>query len=223
MTARTRRVAMKSPVMKRNDDAAERNRKVFSESGLLCLNLMSSPGAGKTTLLERLAEKLGDRLAVIEGDVQTRRDAERIEKAGAYAYQIETGGSCHLDAVAVGTALNGMKPFPKTWEFLVIENVGNLICPSGFYLGEHLTAGMLSLPEGDDKVLKYPGLFSKIDLFLLNKMDLLENLRFDPDRAEEECRSLNPDVSVLRLSAETSLGIDGLVSYLEERRAEILR
>jgi len=214
---------MKSPVMKRNDDAAERNRKVFSESGLLCLNLMSSPGAGKTTLLERLAEKLGDRLAVIEGDVQTRRDAERIEKAGAYAYQIETGGSCHLDAVAVGTALNGMKPFPKTWEFLVIENVGNLICPSGFYLGEHLTAGMLSLPEGDDKVLKYPGLFSKIDLFLLNKMDLLENLRFDPDRAEEECRSLNPDVSVLRLSAETSLGIDGLVSYLEERRAEILR
>ncbi len=223
MTAGIRRVAMKSPVMKRNDDAAERNRKVFSESGLLCLNLMSSPGAGKTTLLERLAEKLGDRLAVIEGDVQTRRDAERIEKAGAFAYQIETGGSCHLDAVAVGTALNGMKPFPKTWEFLVIENVGNLICPSGFYLGEHLTAGMLSLPEGDDKVLKYPGLFSKIDLFLLNKMDLLENLRFDPDRAEEECRSLNPDVSVLRLSAETSLGIDGLVSFLEERRAEILR
>lgn len=223
MTAGIRRVAMKSPVMKRNDDAAERNRQVFSESGLLCLNLMSSPGAGKTTLLERLAEKLGDRLAVIEGDVQTRRDAERIEKAGAYAYQIETGGSCHLDAVAVGTALNGMKPFPKTWEFLVIENVGNLICPSGFYLGEHLTAGMLSLPEGDDKVLKYPGLFSKIDLFLLNKMDLLENLRFDPDRAEEECRSLNPDVSVLRLSAETSLGIDGLVSFLEERRAEILR
>jgi len=223
MTAGIRRVAMKSPVMKRNDDAAERNRQAFSESGLLCLNLMSSPGAGKTTLLERLAEKLGDRLAVIEGDVQTRRDAERIEKAGAYAYQIETGGSCHLDAVAVGTALNGMKPFPKTWEFLVIENVGNLICPSGFYLGEHLTAGMLSLPEGDDKVLKYPGLFSKIDLFLLNKMDLLSNLRFDPDRAEEECRSLNPDVSVLRLSAETSLGIDGLVSFLEDRRAEILR
>ena len=222
MSARTRRVAMKSPVMKRNDDAAERNRKVFSESGLLCLNLMSSPGAGKTTLLERLAEKLGDRLAVIEGDVQTRRDAERIEKAGAYAYQIETGGSCHLDAVAVGTALNDMKPFPKTWEFLVIENVGNLICPSGFYLGEHLTAGMLSLPEGDDKVLKYPGLFSKIDLFLLNKMDLLESLRFDPDRAEEECRSMNPGVTALRLSAETSEGMDRLVSLLEERRAEII-
>jgi hydrogenase nickel incorporation protein HypB len=213
---------MKSPVMKRNDDAAERNRKVFSESGLLCLNLMSSPGAGKTTLLERLAERLGDRLAVIEGDVQTRRDAERIEKAGAYAYQIETGGSCHLDAVAVGTALNDMKPFPKTWEFLVIENVGNLICPSGFYLGEHLTAGMLSLPEGDDKVLKYPGLFSKIDLFLLNKMDLLESLRFDPDRAEEECRSMNPGVTALRLSAETLDGMDGLVSLLEERRAEII-
>lgn len=218
MKGRTRKVQLKSPVMKRNDEAAALNKKVFQESGLLCLNLMSSPGAGKTTLLERLAEKLGERLAVIEGDVQTRRDAERIEKAGAFAYQIETGGSCHLDAVAVAKALDRMKPFPKTWEFLVIENVGNLICPSGFYLGEHLTAGMLSLPEGDDKVMKYPGLFSKIDLFLLNKMDLLKNLRFDPDRAEEECRSMNPGVSTIRLSAETAEGVDELVSFLEERR-----
>lgn len=216
MTARIKRVKVKSPVMKRNDEAAERNRRIFDRSGLLCLNVMSSPGAGKTTLLERLAEKLGDRLAVIEGDVQTRRDAERIEKAGAFAYQIETGGSCHLDAYAVGKALEEMKPFRESWKFLIIENVGNLICPSGFYLGEHLTAGMLSLPEGDDKVLKYPGLFSKIDLMLLNKIDLEEHLDFDPDRAETECRSLNPGVLTFRLSARTGKGIDELISFLEQ-------
>lgn len=222
MTARVRRVKVKSPVMKRNDEAADRNRLLFQRSRLLCINLMSSPGAGKTTLLERLAEKLGDRLAVIEGDVQTRRDADRVEKAGSFACQIETGGSCHLDADAVSKALREMAPFRESWEFLVIENVGNLICPSGFYLGEHLKAGMLSLPEGDDKVMKYPGLFSRIDLFLLNKMDLLNSLRFDPDRAEEECRSMNPGVSTIRLSAETSEGIDELVSFLEEARSRLL-
>ena len=222
MTPGIRQVKVKSPVMKRNDEAADRNRALFRKSNLLCVNIMSSPGAGKTTLLERLAEKLGPRLAVIEGDVQTRRDAERIEKAGAFAYQIETGGSCHLDAEGISTALAEMAPFKDSWEFLVIENVGNLICPGGFYLGEHLTAGMLSLPEGDDKVMKYPGLFSKIDLFILNKMDLLKHLRFDPDRAEEECRSINPRVSTLRVSAETSEGMDHLVAFLEKERKSMI-
>jgi hydrogenase nickel incorporation protein HypB len=218
MKGKTRIVKMKSPVMERNDRIAEKNRMIFDQAGLFSINLMSSPGAGKTTLLERLAERLGDRLAVIEGDVQTTRDADRVQKAGAYAYQIETGGSCHLDAMAVSTALATMKPFRNTWEFLIIENVGNLICPSSYDLGEHVKAGMLSLPEGDDKIMKYPGLFSRIDLFILNKMDLLENLRFDPARAEAECRSMNPDVISIRLSAETARGIDDLVSFLEEAR-----
>lgn len=221
MTGKTRRIKVKSPVMKRNDDTALRNREILDKAELLCVNLMSSPGAGKTTLLERLAEKLGARLAVIEGDVQTRRDADRVEKAGAFACQIETGGSCHLDSEAVSKALRSMKPFRESWEFLIIENVGNLICPSGFYLGEHIKAGMLSLPEGDDKVMKYPGLFSRIDLFLLNKMDLLKNLRFDPDRAEEECRSMNPHVSSLRISAETSQGVDDLIIHLEKSRKNL--
>jgi len=222
MKGKTRLVKMKSPVMQRNDAIAGRNRTVFNEAGLLCVNLMSSPGAGKTTLLERLAEKLGDRLAVIEGDVQTTRDADRVQKAGAFAWQIQTGGSCHLDALSVSNAVAGMMPFRKTWEFLVIENVGNLICPSSYDLGEHLKVGMLSLPEGDDKIMKYPGLFSRIDLLLLNKIDLLGKLKFDPDRAETECRSMNPEVDVFRVSAETSEGIDPFIECLAGKRETVI-
>lgn len=221
MAGKERKVELRSAVMRKNDRIADGNRAVLDSARLLCLNLMSSPGAGKTTLLERLAERLGDGLAVIEGDVQTRRDAERVEAAGSYAYQIETGGSCHLDAAAVSGALEEMAPFPRSWRFLVIENVGNLICPSGFYLGEHLTAGMLSLPEGDDKVLKYPGLFSKVDLMLINKTDLDGKLPFDSGRAEEECRSLNPDVTVLGLSALDGSGIEELADLMEQRRQRL--
>ena len=208
--------------MQRNDITAHRNRKIINEAGLLCINLMSSPGAGKTALLERLAERLGNRMAVIEGDVQTCRDADRVNKAGSCAFQIETGGSCHLDAEAISQALERMKPFKDTWQYLVIENVGNLICPSGFYLGEHIRAGMLSLPEGDDKILKYPGLFARIDALLLNKIDLMPYLKFDMERAERECRSLNPDVRIFRVSAEKSMGLDELISHFAACREELL-
>lgn len=218
---RRKRVELRSAVMRKNDRIAEENRGILDQNRLLCLNLMSSPGAGKTTLLERLAERLGGSMAVIEGDVQTRRDAERVEMAGSYAYQIETGGACHLDAAAVAKALERMSPFEEGWRYLVVENVGNLICPSGFFLGEHLTAGMLSLPEGDDKVLKYPGLFTKVDLMLINKTDLAGSLRFDSHRAEEECRSLNPQVEVLGVSALDGSGIDALVSLMERERREL--
>ncbi|MCD4708195.1 MAG: hydrogenase nickel incorporation protein HypB [Candidatus Sabulitectum sp.] len=221
MTERTKKVKMLSPVMKRNNMIAVQNRKTITDSKLLCINLISSPGAGKTTLLERLAERLGGRLAVIEGDVQTSRDANRVNRAGSYAFQIETGGSCHLDAGSVSEALQEMKPFRDEWEFLVIENVGNLICPSGYFLGEHITAGMLSLPEGDDKIMKYPALFTRIDTLLLNKIDLEAQLRFDLKRAENECRSLNPDVSIYRISAETSQGLDELIRYFESERTQV--
>lgn len=214
MNGRTRTVKMKSPVMERNDRIAEKNRMILDQAGLLGVNLMSSPGAGKTTLLERLAERLGDRLAVIEGDVQTTRDADRVKKAGASAYQIETGGACHLDAHAVQKALSQMMPFGKTWKYLFIENVGNLICPGSYKLGDHIRVGMLSLPEGDDKIMKYPGLFSRIDVLLINKIDLLGHLRFDPARAEEECRGMNPSVEIFRISAETGDGIQEFISFL---------
>ena len=204
MADKGRKVELRSAVMQKNDRIAGENSRAFEESRLLCLNLMSSPGAGKTTLLERLAERLGDSLAVIEGDVQTRRDAERVEAAGSFAHQIETGGSCHLDAEGVSRALQEMRPFRDGWRYLVIENVGNLICPSGFYLGEHLTAGMLSVPEGDDKVLKYPGLFSKVDLMLINKTDLEGKLP--------------SDVTVLGVSALEGSGVEELVRLMEEER-----
>jgi hydrogenase nickel incorporation protein HypB len=198
MNERTTEVKIQSPVMQRNDRIAGQNRKTICDAGLLCINLMSSPGAGKTSLLERL---------------QTCRDADRVNKAGSSAFQIETGGSCHLNAEAVSQALKKMKPFRDTWELLFIENVGNLICPAGYNLGEHIKVGMLSLPEGDDKILKYPGLFTRIDTLLLNKIDLKDYLRFDMERAEKECRSLNPGVKSFRISSETSVGLDELISF----------
>lgn len=205
-----------SPVMTRNDDIAAENRRAFGLNGVLAFNIISSPGAGKTTLLEALAAEFGPEMAVIEGDVKTRRDADRIIRAGCRAVQIETGGSCHLDAAAVKeafSALDKRKPF----KYLAIENVGNLICPSAYDLGEHIKIGMLSLPEGDDKVLKYPSLFSRIGVLLLTKTDLLPHMDFDMDRVEKECRSLNPGVKTFRISARTGEGMADLCSFLRSK------
>lgn len=208
---------IKSPVMARNDETAEENRRAFNLNGILAFNIISSPGAGKTTLLEALAAEFGPEMAVIEGDVKTRRDAERIEKAGCRAVQIETGGSCHLDAAAVKKAFSSLDK-KKPFNYLAIENVGNLICPSAYDLGEHIKIGILSLPEGDDKVLKYPSLFSRIDVLVLNKTDLLPHMEFDMERAERECRSLNPGVRTFRVSARTGEGMAELCSFLRSRR-----
>ncbi|MBN1433136.1 hydrogenase nickel incorporation protein HypB [Candidatus Fermentibacterales bacterium] len=206
-------ISVLSPVMEKNRRIAAYNRKRFDERGLNVLNLISSPGAGKTTLLEVLVRRFGRAIAVIEGDVQTERDAERIRAAGAVAYQIETHGACHLDAQRISDAFDRMV-IPSECRILAIENVGNLICPSTYDLGEHLKIGLLSLPEGDDKVLKYPPLFSRVDLLVVTKMDLLPHMDFDPDRVEAECRSLNPDVRCFRVSARTGEGIDALCAEL---------
>jgi hydrogenase nickel incorporation protein HypB len=202
--------------MARNDDIAAENRRAFGLNGLLAFNIISSPGAGKTTLLEALAGEFGPEMAVIEGDVKTRRDADRIIRAGCRAVQIETGGSCHLDAAAVKEAFSALDK-RKPLKYLAIENVGNLICPSAYDLGEHLKIGMLSLPEGDDKVLKYPSLFSRIDVLLLTKTDLLPHMDFDMDRVERECRSLNPGVKTFRISARTGQGMADLCGFLKSR------
>ncbi len=204
-----------APVMARNNDIAAENRRAFRLNGVFAFNIISSPGAGKTTLLEALAARFGKDLAVIEGDVKTRRDADRIRNAGCQAVQIETGGSCHLDAGSVKQAfseLDRRTPF----RYLAIENVGNLICPAAYDLGEHLRLGVLSLPEGDDKVLKYPALFSTIDVLVLNKTDLGPHLDFDMERAERECRSLSPRVKVFRTSARTGDGVRELSDYIRK-------
>ncbi|MFH0911414.1 MAG: hydrogenase nickel incorporation protein HypB [Planctomycetota bacterium] len=217
-----REVKIGSPVMARNDALAAENRSLFQRLHILAVNLISSPGSGKTTLLEALAGLLGDDLAVIEGDVQTRRDAERIAKKGCAVFQIETGGACHLNAEAVGRALAALNIEEKTPKILVIENVGNLICPAAFDLGEEMKAAILSVPEGDDKVLKYPAVFSRIAALLVNKIDLLPHLEFDPRRAVAECRSLNAAVEAFYLSARTGEGVDRFCAYLLEKRSASL-
>ncbi len=209
-------MSMKSPVMAKNDAQAAENQARLHQLGLFTINLMSSPGSGKTTLLEALAQRFQDRLLVIEGDVQTRRDAERVERAGCRVHQIETMGACHLDARAVAQALDCLSPEPGRHALLVIENVGNLVCPSGYALGEDLRVGLLSIPEGDDKVLKYPSLFSRIDVLVLTKADLLPHLEFDTERAIAECRSINPEVRVFLLSAKTGEGLDAFCAYLSQ-------
>ena len=214
-----KKVAVKSPVMLKNDAIAAENRRLLEGKGILTVNLIGSPGCGKTTLLEAMAKHFGRAMVVIEGDLQTRRDAERVEQAGCQAYQIETHGRCHLDAQAVAEALEHLDLSAGTCKLLVIENVGNLVCPSGYDLGEHLKIGVLSVPEGDDKVLKYPSLFSRVAVFLVGKIDLAPLLDFDAARAEAECRSLNPKVTGFRLSAKTGEGVAAFCRFLEGERA----
>lgn len=208
-------VDISTPVMDKNDRFAASNRKLLNRKKIFTLNLISSPGAGKTTLLESMARFFGSKMAVIEGDVQTDRDAERVRKAGCQAWQIETGGSCHLDAEAVNHALGHMNLESHELALLCIENVGNLICPSGYDLGENLKIGLISLPEGDDKILKYPSLFSRISVLLINKMDLLPHIDFDVNRTIDECRSLNPEVLVFTVSAKTGEGMEEFCDFLE--------
>ena len=214
---REKTIRMKSPVMEKNDAIAAMNRQRLDALGLFAINIMSSPGSGKTTLLEKLAERMKDDLVVIEGDVQTRRDAERLERVGCRVYQIETHGACHLDAQAISVALDSLDLAPGKHKTLIIENVGNLICPGGYDLGEHLKMGLLSVPEGDDKVLKYPSLFCRVGVLAITKIDLLPLLEFDVERAVEECRSLNPGVRVFHLSAKTEEGLDDFCDFV--RRA----
>ncbi len=222
MTTEDKVVPILSPVMARNNEYAEGNRMIFRSAGVFAVNIISSPGAGKTSLLEAMAARLGGDMVVIEGDVQTRRDAERIEKAGCTAWQIETEGACHLDAEVVQDAIGELDLTSGRWKILAIENVGNLICPSSYDLGEHMKIALLSLPEGDDKILKYPAIFSRISVLVVSKMDLQSHLEFDIERAEMECRSLKPDVRIFRLSALTGEGVTELCDFLLEEREKAL-
>ena len=196
-----------------NKQAAGEIRKELRARGILCVNLLSSPGSGKTALLEALADRLKDRfrMAVIEGDIETERDAERIRARGVPAWQITTGGACHLEAKMVGKVL---REVPAAIDFLFIENVGNLVCPAGFDLGEGLRFVLLSSPEGDDKPKKYPQAFLTADVLLLTKSDLTPHLPFDPDRAAAEALTINPRLRVFRVSALRGEGMDELAGFL---------
>ena len=211
-----------SPVMSKNDRFAAENRAFFNEKRIFAVNLISSPGSGKTTILERMPQHLERSMAVIVGDVQTDRDAARIRKTGCPVQQIETGGACHLDAQRVAHALERLDLGKSDCKILVIENVGNLVCPSTFDLGEHMKIAVLSVPEGDDKVLKYPSIFSRISILLINKIDLLAHIEFNAEKAEAECRSINAGFSTFRISAKTGEGVEAFCRHLLAKRSESL-
>ncbi len=199
-----------------NDHQAAHNREHFERHGVLAINLMSSPGAGKTALLEATIESLGGRLrvAVIEGDLETENDAERIRAKGVPAFQITTGSACHLDAHMVHEALHDMDL--QDVDILFIENVGNLVCPASFDLGQHANVALLSTPEGHDKPAKYPVMFRAADLMLVTKSDLLPVLDdFDPAIAERCLRELASTVPVFELSAKTGEGMQRWLDWLD--------
>jgi hydrogenase nickel incorporation protein HypB len=212
--AEARRVRIEQDLLAANDAHAARNRARLARDGIFALNLVSSPGSGKTTLLCRTIEALQGRVqvSVIEGDQQTCLDAERIRAAGAGALQVNTGKGCHLDAHMVGQALAQLDPAPGS--LLLIENVGNLVCPAAFDLGEAHKVVVLSITEGEDKPLKYPDMFAAADVMILNKIDLAPHLSFDEDACVGYARRVNPQLRVLRTSATTGEGVDVWVDWL---------
>ena len=218
-----RLIALEQNVLARNDRAAERNRSRLGSRGILALNLMSAPGAGKTTLLERTIEDLGASvpILVIEGDQATTRDADRIRAAGARALQINTGKVCHLDAEMVSAALDELAPAGRS--IVMIENVGNLVCPALFDLGESARVVIVSVAEGDDKPIKYPHMFRAADVMLLNKIDLLPHVRFDTERCLADVRLVNPRLRVLEVSATRGDGLAAWYDWLRERLAAAAR
>ncbi len=209
---RTHTLDLEVAVLAKNDDLAARNRAWLAERDITALNLMSSPGSGKTTLLERTIAALDRPVTVIEGDQETVFDAERIRGAGARVVQVNTGAGCHLDAAMVERALDQLRPDPGS--VLFIENVGNLVCPALFDLGEARKVVVISVTEGDDKPLKYPHMFAAADLVVVNKTDLLPYVDFDTDRLIGDARRINPDVEVLPLSAATGDNLDAWLSWL---------
>ena len=214
-TSPRRMVQIEQDILAKNNAYAAQNRALLAARGIFTLNLVSSPGSGKTTLLCKTIERLRERfpLAVIEGDQQTSQDAERIRASGAPAIQINTGKGCHLDAHMVGQAMAKLALAEDS--LLLIENVGNLVCPAAFDLGEAHKVAILSVTEGEDKPIKYPDMFRAADLMLLNKCDLLPYLNFDVDQAIAFARQVNPSLQVIRTSATSGEGLEEWLAWLE--------
>lgn len=205
-------------ILSKNDAQAQHNREHFNENKVLCLNLMSSPGSGKTTLLEATIKALKGEfsISVIEGDLETENDAKRIREVGAKAYQITTGQGCHLDAFMVHNALHHLNLSDTA--FLFIENIGNLVCPASYDLGEHLNVVLLSVTEGDDKPAKYPVMFRKADLVIISKADLAVHFDFSVDEAIKACKKLNPKVDVIVLDAKSGTNLELWFKFLQLKR-----
>jgi hydrogenase nickel incorporation protein HypB len=217
----TETVSLEQRVLAKNDVIAERNRAWLAARGILAFNVTSSPGAGKTTLLERTIRRIGPhrQVSVIEGDQETLLDADRIVAAGARAVQVNTGAGCHLDASMIERALRTLEPADGS--LLFIENVGNLVCPALFDLGEYSKVVVISVTEGADKPLKYPHMFAAAGLVLINKLDLLPYVDFDVDLCVRHARSVNPTVEVMTVSATGGDGMDGWCRWIDARAGDL--
>ena len=204
-------------ILEAQEKIARINRALFDSKGVFVINLMSSPGAGKTSLLERTIAALKDyfRIVVIEGDIQSQEDALRIKRLGVDAVQINTGGACHLDANMVQSALEQVSL--DGCNLLIVENVGNLVCPAEFELGEHKKVMILSVTEGDDKPLKYPLMFQKSSVLIINKIDLLPYVTCDVDKIKRVVRELNPQIDIFEVSCKTGEGIDQWLEWLKNQ------
>lgn len=204
-------------ILQTNEEITAKNKKMLDEKGIFVVNLMSSPGSGKTSILEKMISKLKDEvnIAVIEGDIYTTKDAERIEAQGVPVVQINTGGACHLDGEMIKGALNSLDL--ETIDLLVIENVGNLVCPAEFEIGEDIKVSVLSTTEGNDKPLKYPLMFEKSGVVILNKTDLIEFTNFNKEEFYEDIKSLNANALIFETSCTKDEGVNEICSWVKEK------
>lgn len=211
-------VAVVEEILSANDRIARENRKLLDEHGVLAVNVMASPGAGKTSLILRTIEALRDglRLGVIEGDVAGHVDADKVAETGTPVVQINTGGGCHLDAPQIQVALQQL-PLDEI-DLLLVENVGNLVCPTGWDLGEHVQMMISNVPEGHDKPIKYPGMFAVVDAIVLNKIDLMPYIDFDLEAFRTAVRALNADAPLFEVSCKTGEGLEAWVEWLRQQR-----
>lgn len=209
-------------ILSKNDMKANELRERYKQLGVYVINLMSSPGSGKTTLLESLSELEGFRFCVLEGDLQTNRDTDRLKTKGVSAYQISTGEACHLEALMIETALNELEKQCdfRAIEYLFIENVGNLVCPASYDLGASLNLVLLSTPEGDDKVLKYPTMFMCADAVIVSKADLMEHFNFDANRVKNDLAQLKANVPLLLTSSKDKASIENVRDFIRQKKTQ---
>ena len=215
----TKEIKVMKKILNINDRIADEMRKNLEERGIFYINLMSSPGSGKTTLLEKTAEKFGKNIFVIEGDIQTTLDAERVAKAGIRSYQINTGpfgGDCHLESGWIKSAIEEIDL--EGIDILFVENIGNLVCPAEFDVGAHINAVVLSVTEGEDKPLKYPLAFRNSQLCIISKTDLLPHLDIKMEKIKENIKKVNPQMEVIELSAKTGDGFTDWIKYLKKNK-----
>jgi len=212
----TKTIAVIKKILDKNDQEAHHNREHFNEHGVLAINLMSSPGSGKTTLLEKMGSLAPFKFGVIEGDLETSRDADRLTAVGIPAVQIQTGSACHLDAFMVHKGLHDLPLAPL--DVCFIENVGNLVCPASYDVGSHLNIVLVSIPEGEDKIAKYPVMFRAADLILITKTDLLPYFKYDIEREKAEARKIKPNVDILEVNINDEASIMKVIEWIEFKR-----